>query len=364
MSSLLSYIGWAVLPNYVASILQSVYYGLTIRAGDPRPQPGSPRFNKHRRRIFISVVTLYLFYTIYESFHQVRAEGDFYSLLGVSPLADERTIKSRFRRLAAQHHPDKLNQQQQTTLSDSFFVYLKQAQDTLLDPSVRFAYDQFGPQVTEWINIKTTQDYLYTGLKKALIQYLGGLGAILVVNWVYWSSWGRYWRFYTFAALIALELVLVTRSFSLVISADYIPELIRPYIGLTKTTTAPVLYLLPFQIISLARRVSVTVHIFISQITPIYVTQTATSAKGGTPLKQETLQQLAQVAQLSKLADTEASRILDLSLSPFRGDQESVSLLRRGMKEGLVVGSVRSAPEVQEAVAQVQRRRAGQTVDS
>jgi hypothetical protein len=176
----------------VTSILQTLYYGLTISAGGPRPQRGTPRFDKHRRRIFIFVVTLYLFYTIYESFYQVRAEGDFYSVLGVSPLADERTIKSRFRRLAAQHHPDKLNQHQQTTLSDSFFVYLKQAQDTLLDPSVRFAYDRFGPQVNEWRNIKTGQDYLYAGLKKVLTQYIGGLGAILVVNWVYWSSWGRY----------------------------------------------------------------------------------------------------------------------------------------------------------------------------
>lgn len=175
----------------MTSILQSVYYGLTIRAGSPRPQPGTPRFDKHRRRIFIFVVTLYLFYTIYESFHQVRAESDFYRVLGVSPLADERTIKSRFRRLAAQHHPDKLNQQQATTLPDGFFMYLKQAQDTLLDPSVRFAYDRFGPQVNEWRNVKTAEDYLYAGLRKALTQYIGGL-VVLVVYWVYWSSWGRY----------------------------------------------------------------------------------------------------------------------------------------------------------------------------
>lgn len=159
--------------------------------------------------------------------------------------------------------------------------------------------------------------------------------------------------------MVALELILVTQPFSLVISADYIPALIRPYIGLARSKTAPVLYLLPFQIISLARRVSVTVHIFISQITPLYVPRSASPAKGAGVLKPETLQQLGQVAQLARMTDTEASQLLDLSLSPFRGDRESVSVLRRGMKEGLVVGSVRNAPEVQEAVAQVQRRRAG-----
>jgi hypothetical protein len=179
------------------------------------------------------------------------------------------------------------------------------------------------------------------------------------------ANLSRQWRFYTFAAMVALELVLVTQPFSLVISADYLPTLIRPYVGLANTKSVPVLYLLPFQIISLARRVSVTVHIFISQITPLYVPRSASSVKGGAgALKPETLQQLGQVAQLSRMTDTEASRLLDLSLSPFRGDQESVSVLRRGMKEGLVMGSVRNAPEVQEAVAQVQRRRAGHTADS
>ncbi|EED12641.1 membrane associated DnaJ chaperone, putative [Talaromyces stipitatus ATCC 10500] len=360
MSSVLSFIGWAVLPNYVTSLLQNLYYGLTIRAGDPRPQPGTPRFDKHRRRIFIFVVTLYLFYTIYESFYEVRAAGDFYSVLGVSPSADERTIKSRFRRLAAQHHPDKLNHQQQT-LSDSSFVYLKLAQDTLLDPAVRFGYDRFGPQVNEWRNSSTVRDFLYAGLKQSLTQYIGGLGTILVLNWVYWSAWGRYWRFYTFAALVVLELVLVTQPFSLVISSTYIPTFLRSYIGLSKNQTAQVLYLLPFQMISLARRVSITVHIFISQIAPLYVSRQTSSASGG-GLKPETLQRLGHVAQLSRMTDTEASRLLELSLSPFRGDRESVSVLRRGMKEGLVLGSVRSASEVQEAVAQVQRRRGGSVV--
>lgn len=206
----------------------------------------------------------------------------------------------------------------------------------------------------------------YSGDELGILVIMGTIceSPLNLLGWKYWLIFARQWRFYTFAAMITLELVLVTQPFSLVISADYIPTLIRPYLGLAKTKTAPVLYLLPFQVISLARRVSVTVHIFISQITPFYVPRSASPAGGGAgALKPETLQQLGQVAQLSQMTDNEASRLLDLSLSPFRGDHESVSVLRRGMKEGLVVGSVRSAPEVQEAVAQVRRRRAGH-VDS
>jgi hypothetical protein len=176
-------------------MLQNVYYGLTIRAGEPRPPPGSPRHAADRRRIFILVVTTYLLYTLYESFYQVRRAGDFYQVLGVSPLADDKTIKSRFRRLAAQHHPDKLaSGADGGGAADGAFVYLKLVQDTLLDPARRFAYDRFGPDVTEWRDQKTMQDFMYTALTRSLPPYAVGLATILVLNWAYWVPWGRYVR--------------------------------------------------------------------------------------------------------------------------------------------------------------------------
>ena len=48
---------------------------------------------------------------------------------------------------------------------------------------------------------------------------------------------------------------------------------------------------------------------------------------------------------------------MQMGLAPFRGDRESVSTLRRGMKEGLILGGVRSSPVVQQAVADVIERR-------
>lgn len=69
------------------------------------------------------------------------------------------------------------------------------------------------------------------------------------------------------------------------------------------------------------------------------------------------LQRIGQVVQLSRVAEVEAARMLQLGLAPFRGDRESVSTLRRGMKENLILGGVRASPEVQKAVAQVMERR-------
>jgi hypothetical protein len=79
--------------------------------------------------------------------------------------------------------------------ADAFFVYLKLAQDTLLDPARRFAYDRFGPDVTEWRDCQTMQDFLYAALSRTLPQYIGGLVMIMLLNFFLWSPWGRYVSF-------------------------------------------------------------------------------------------------------------------------------------------------------------------------
>ncbi|KAJ6151809.1 Heat shock protein DnaJ N-terminal [Penicillium chermesinum] len=371
MSSLLPFIGWAVLPNYATSFLQSIYYGITIRAGDPRPMPQTLRYERDRRRIFIFVIVAYLLYTLYETFHQVQLAGDFYKALGVSPFADERTIKSRFRRLAAQHHPDKIGLEGG---SEAYFMYLRRAQETLVDPVKRFAYDRFGPDMQNWGEQRTARDFAMASLSRSVLpQYAVGFVTMMVLNWLWWANWGRYvsvfclssrlspvykaskltiscwqWRFYTFAALLTLELTLITHPQAVFMPTAYLPTFVSAW--LPKNS----FYLLPFQILTLARRASITLHIFISQAAP---PQSGSLSIGGDKIPQATLQRLSQLAAATRATDVEATRMLQLGLAPFRGDRESVSALRRGMQEGLILGGVRSSPEVQRAVAQVAERR-------
>jgi hypothetical protein len=47
----------------------------------------------------MTVVVLYLLYTLYEADYWIKEKGDFYSHLGLAPGVDEKQIKSRFRRL-------------------------------------------------------------------------------------------------------------------------------------------------------------------------------------------------------------------------------------------------------------------------
>ena len=327
------------------------------------------------------MITSYLLYTLYETFHQVQVNGDFYRVLGVSPIASDRTIKSRFRRLAALHHPDKVGGNGGMGQGDDYFVYLKLAQDTLLDPARRFAYDRFGPDIVNWgPQERSMQDYLYTALQKSIVsQYVGGFLTIVFLNFTWWSDWGRYvgspsiplqlrygqielnewqWRFFTFGALLVLEAILITQPLTLFMPTLYIPGPVRDLLGIIPDDKSH-FYLLPFQILTLARQMSITLHIFISQLTPPELSKKPSStSSAGDRLSTQTMQRLAQLLHLTRATDAEASRLLQMGYAPFHGDKDATASLRKGMKEGLVLSSVRASPEVQGALhAAVQRRK-------
>ena len=69
------------------------------------------------------------------------SETDFYELLEVERTADDRTIKSSYRRIAMECHPDRNPGCQD---SESRFKAVSRAYDCLKDPQKRAAYDRFG----------------------------------------------------------------------------------------------------------------------------------------------------------------------------------------------------------------------------
>jgi molecular chaperone DnaJ len=71
----------------------------------------------------------------------MSAEIDFYELLEVERTADDKTIKSSFRRLAMRFHPDK-NPGDES--AEARFKQINAAYGILSDPQKRAAYDRFG----------------------------------------------------------------------------------------------------------------------------------------------------------------------------------------------------------------------------
>ncbi|WP_294395088.1 molecular chaperone DnaJ [uncultured Sphingomonas sp.] len=69
------------------------------------------------------------------------ADTDYYELLQVERTADDRTIKSSYRRIAMECHPDR---NPGCTVSEERFKAVSQAYDILKDPQKRAAYDRCG----------------------------------------------------------------------------------------------------------------------------------------------------------------------------------------------------------------------------
>lgn len=334
----------------VSSWIQTVYYGITIRAGDPKPAPGSARYQKHRRRIQITVIIAYLLYTVFEADYWIRKNGDFFQLLGVSQSTDEKKIKSKFRRLAALHHPDKIASDDPavTSSADAHFVLLKSAQDTLTDPLKRFAYLRFGPEVLQWQHCSTMRDYIVRGLQVSSGPlWAGSLFFMLLLGFTGYVQRGKFWRYVIFAGLVVLEIHIITRPYGNV----FLEKIVNPV--LERTLRHPPL--LPFQLIQLARKATFTLFIALSQIGGL-LPQPASAVTSSVATPHE-LQQLTRLEAVAKNTDAEASRLLAMETAPYVGDEPGTKDLSNKVREWLVTNTIRADPEVRDAMGRAMGKR-------
>ena len=80
---------------------------------------------------------------------------------------------------------------------------LQLARDTLIDPTKRFAYDRFGPQVLQWRQAKTIRDYVFTGVQNIGVYYIGTGMALLLLSVFGQLQAGKFWRYLVMAAMFA-----------------------------------------------------------------------------------------------------------------------------------------------------------------
>jgi DnaJ-domain-containing protein 1 len=131
-----SWVGWRYIPDIISGqLLVYVHRLYPSVLGRQPPAPGTPDYIKHRRYLYALVVFSYAIYT----FHQAATAigPNFYELLGVSPTADEATLKAGFRAFARRYHPDRAGPD-----AEPLFMQVRDAYEALKKPTTRFAYDR------------------------------------------------------------------------------------------------------------------------------------------------------------------------------------------------------------------------------
>jgi DnaJ-class molecular chaperone len=57
---------------------------------------------------------------------------------------------SRISRSSRTHHPDRRSSTSSDTDSNQTFILIRKAYETLTNPTHRYAYDRFGPDIVDW----------------------------------------------------------------------------------------------------------------------------------------------------------------------------------------------------------------------
>lgn len=297
-------------------------------------------------------MALYLLYTIYEADHDLQRAGTFYTDLGVPLHATDREIKSRFRRLAALHHPDKASASASgggATAADinAYFVHLKTAADTLTDPARRFAYERFGPDAVSWARCATVRDYVVRGAQALVPYYAAAAVALYALGLLGYLDWGRHERWLVLAALFVFEAHCVTRPGVPAVLHRVVNPLLRALAGRPPY--------LQFQAIALARKLCVTVYIAFSQIGPLLAADTSggqlvVGKPPGADDDAALRQGLERLEMTVKRLDADAARLLETEMAPFAGDEGTRNAMLAKVKEWLVQNTIRSDPMVRDAL--------------
>lgn len=362
MSGLLSLMGWTFLPDMATRFIQNTYYGLTIRAGSPRPQPGQPRFAEHYRRIYILVVCAYLAFTVYEADWELRrAGGDFYSVLGVAPDAPVREIKRRYRQLSAVMHPDKAGGA--GPFDADVYIRVQTAHEALSDDVKRFAYDRLGPDVLAWRDCTVPRDYVMRGARGLVGYYGAGALAIYAIPKLGYFQQGVYWRWVAFASLLLLELHAITRPGHPWLLTGLVNPVLTGFLNPIYSFWAPALVrppYLPFQAVLLARKLSITLTVALNQVVPYLTAETRggrLQLRRGGDEAARAARSLDELERVARGVDEDADRMVKTELAPFAGDPNALASLRVKMQRWLVDNTVRSDPMTRDALQRFKRRR-------
>ncbi|KAF2475936.1 uncharacterized protein BDR25DRAFT_253586 [Lindgomyces ingoldianus] len=347
------FIVWQFIIPLVAGWTQTILYGIFIRAGDPKPPPGSLRFVRHRRQLLMLIYAAYFAFIIYEIDFNLQRASNAYNDLGVPVNVGESGLQSRFRKLTVRFHPDKVGPNVDQEAANNYYVHLKHARDTILDPAKRFAYDRFGPDVLHQCQqCLTVRDYTSHALLVVLYTYGALLIFLVGANALGFFKDGAYWRYWAVLAIATFEVRTALRPDHPPFLSQYLNPLLLS-LGLRPAY-------LPFQATLIIRKASLSAAQFLGLLIPLYRDDPQKPARPADDSEEARHRQLDRLEAVVRDATMDTSRLLDLESVPFRENEKAKSELRDALKKYMVQNVVHQERNVRNAIGQsIARRRAG-----
>jgi len=292
---------WAFLPKMATNFLLARYYEWKYAPNSPsKPKQGSRKYKRDYKKFHILVIVIYLIYNFYQSMYQEPRTPTLYETLHVSKDFTTQQLKSNYRKLSLQFHPDKQEPEHMAEAQEKY-ILIRSAYEILQDPIRLKAYEKFGLTALECKHCKTERDYLYYMIP-AYVMHYAVTGLILLIFFVlFGKGYGRYWRFLIYFGTAAFE--------ANILIAD----------------RDPISYFLPklliFEKIEIIRQLNVTFFIALTHIGPDLIPEKTNDLK----------KSLKELNKLSIGLDKQNSVHFVQGYEPFENNPEALNLLQRSM---------------------------------
>ncbi|KAF5357335.1 hypothetical protein D9758_005940 [Tetrapyrgos nigripes] len=305
-NTLFGFVGWSIIPDFATRhALNFIHKFYPNIFGVSPPRPGTPAYRQHYRYTFAAVILGYLLYTLIEGSRSMAP--NFYEILGVPPDVDENGLKLAFRQFARRYHPDRPGV---GAKGAELFIVVRDAFEALKNPTVRFAYDRFGPGVLQWTQLSTPRDYIRHGLLQSSGYHIVSGLALFVISGIGRTSPVKFWRYLLFFTILASELAFLLYPSPSPSSSILFPD---PANGLSYRTIFHLFFpnRVPYQHILFLHQMFVFLSVALTRVAPQLFPEESSQ-------EQEAIMQ--QILALAGYSDREASIMLHTelhSIHPF-----------------------------------------------
>jgi hypothetical protein len=160
---------------------------------------------------------------------------------------------------------------------------------------------------------------------------------------------GLYWRYLGLLAVATFEVRTALRP-------DH-PTFLWKYLNPLVTASHFRSPYLPFQIIAIVKKTSISLAQFLALLMPLYRAGSTQSAKPTDDTEDTRYKQLDRLSALVAETNKDANRLLELESIPYRDNEKAKSELKEALKKYMVQNVVHQEKEVRNVMGEVMRRR-------